>query len=333
MRKLCVKMCANENVHYTSQPDDGKEVRETWTKIRALSDESRKESWSIPRTSVQIQACQQKINATSECLRCLNIQRAQGWGSAECCAVRSTQPKRAGTKICSWLKLPALPKRIEMNSSSLRKRETEWGCLHSQRESRRVPEELSIVTNWLEERSDRSFQVPTFRLTSLCYFWENDQGIRWQRVLVVVGLLLDEVINFACEKPIYCPSTVLKEKQCTEVVPMYYGESSRRAESDVTELWLADDLGPLVCKTLIGWRKKKHVEDWKGVDNVFHGHRKSCSKEKSEQLSEEVIVKWKGTLRWSWWWSSGWHVGPRNRKRGFDSQWGKALCRRLRWSA
>ncbi len=39
----------------------------------------------------------------------------------------------------------------------------------------------------------------------------------------------------------------VKERQCFEVAQVFYGEHSRRAQSDVTELWLADDLDSLVC--------------------------------------------------------------------------------------
>ena len=35
--------------HYVTHPDDGKEVRETQTKVTALSDVSGKESRKIPR--------------------------------------------------------------------------------------------------------------------------------------------------------------------------------------------------------------------------------------------------------------------------------------------
>ena len=62
-----------------------------------------------------------------------------------------------------------------------------------------------------------------------------------------MGLVLENVNNSVREKPMYCPSTVIKERQCIEVAPVFYGEHSKRAESDVTEIWLADDLDSLVC--------------------------------------------------------------------------------------
>ena len=51
---------------------------------------------------------------------------------------------------------------------------------------------------------------------------------------------------------------------------MYYGEHSRRADDEVIELWLVDDLNLNVCWSLIGWRRIKcWKESRKRVDNVF----------------------------------------------------------------
>ncbi len=75
-----------------------------------------------------------------------------------------------------------------------------WGCLHIQRELRWTPggweterlgdavctpkenwgESQGFSRSWrtgFEERRDWSFQVPTLRLTSLCFFWQRDHGI------------------------------------------------------------------------------------------------------------------------------------------------------------
>ena len=57
-----------------------------------------------------------------------------------------------------------------------------------------------------------------------------------------MGLVLENVINSVCEKQMYCPGTVIKERQFVEVAPVYFEEHSRRAEKDVTEDRLVDDL-------------------------------------------------------------------------------------------
>ncbi len=51
-----------------------------------------------------------------------------------------------------------------------------------------------------------------------------------------MGLVLENVINSVRQKLRLCPGTVLKERQCIEVEPVYFREPSRRAEDDVTEL-------------------------------------------------------------------------------------------------
>ena len=119
-------------------------------------------------------------------------------------------PSSAG----SCVKLPAHPKRIDMNSRSLRKRLGEaWKRLGEavctpQRELRWVPGDLQIVTNWTWGEDFAVFRVPAFRLASLCYFWQNESGIQWQRVGADVGLVLADVINSVCEKLMYCPNTL-----------------------------------------------------------------------------------------------------------------------------
>ena len=67
----------------------------------------------------------------------------------------------------------------------------------------------------------------------------------------------------------YHPNIVYKKRQCTEAVPIYYGEHSRRAESDASEFWLADDLNWQGCWTLIGWQRMKCAKNSKEVDNEF----------------------------------------------------------------
>ncbi len=83
-----------------------KEVQETSNSNKSLELWVCKESQNIPRTWIQVHTCQEKMNITSGCLQPLHIQKELGWRSAECCVETS-----AG----SWVKLPALSKRIEMS--------------------------------------------------------------------------------------------------------------------------------------------------------------------------------------------------------------------------
>ena len=110
-------------------------MQETW--IRALSGGFN----NIPKTWIQIQACRQKANVMSGCPQ---------------------HPKKTGMRIwCfeetsakSWVKLPAHPKREEMNS---RRSLGEAACT-SKEKLRRVPGGLQIVTS--QEFSFWSFPSP-----------------------------------------------------------------------------------------------------------------------------------------------------------------------------
>ncbi len=110
MREKCVQMKLSR-YYYETQLKDEKEVQNTWIKMRALGEEFREKSRNIPRTWIEVQACRHKINITSGSLQHLDIQNELGWGSDECCVETSTG---------SWMKLPAHPKKIKMNSRSLR---------------------------------------------------------------------------------------------------------------------------------------------------------------------------------------------------------------------
>ncbi len=240
MCEKCVQMKLSREYHET-QPNGEKEVQETWNKMRASSEEFREESRNIPRTWIRVQACRKKINITSGCQHHPDIQKELGWESTESCVETS-----AGEVACiskeNWDELQESERETPWS-----RRETGWSCLHSQRELRWVPGDLQIVTNWIWGEENLKFIESLFFDSLLSA--NSDRMILewWRRVGAVVGLLLEDCINSVREKPMSCPSTVFKERQCIEVVPVYYGEHSRRAKSDVTELWLADDLVSLVC--------------------------------------------------------------------------------------
>ncbi len=74
------------------------------------------------------------------------------------------------------------------------------------------------------------------RITSLCYFRQNDSRIQLRRVGAVVGLVLENVVNSMRKQSMYCPGTVFKERKGIDVAPVYYEEHAGRANSDFTEL-------------------------------------------------------------------------------------------------
>ncbi len=210
------ELCGEADVHKKlsrdycqTQLNDEKEVQETRIKVRAVSEEFREDSRNIPRAWVQVQACRHKINITSGSLQHLDIEKELDWGSAECCV---------GTSASSYVNLSAHPKRIDV--SPMRPSDRDELNLRG--------EEFGV------------FQVPTLPLTFLCYFWQRRAG-------AVAGPVFENVIISVREKPMCFPGTVFKERQCIEVTCVYCGELSRKAESDVTELWLADDFDSLVC--------------------------------------------------------------------------------------
>ncbi len=183
------------------------------------------------------------------------------------------------TSARAWVRLPAHPKREEMNS---RRKLGEAVCTPYRIEKNsRGPPSCDQPRVFLLG----GFRVLILRLTSLCYFWRDDARIQRRRVGAVVGRVLENVINSLRDKLMYCPHTVYKERQCIEVAPIYHGEHSRKADDYVTELWLVDDLNLQVCWTLIGWRTIEYVEDWKRVDNVFQEDRRACYEEKSQKLT------------------------------------------------
>ena len=290
IREKCVKL-EFSRYHYVTQPNDGKEVRETLSKIGALSDESRKESRNIPRAWVQIQACPQKIYITPGVSP--DIQRALGW---ERCVETSTHPKRAGPRSGgSRVRLPAHAKRTEMSS---REKQRDWVKLSA------LPTRIETSLKGFLDRDELKLREERLELSSPNFlthfsllFPKKDPGIRWWRDGAADGLVLGDVFNSARKKPMYCPSAVFKEIQCTEIVPMYYEKHSRRAENDLTGLWLAEDLDSLVWLTLIGWRRIKHSEDWKIDDNVFHGHRKTVSRRSFRSWVRKSM--WSGNDHWN----------------------------------
>ncbi len=157
--------------HYVTQPDHGKEVRKTWIRIRALREESKRESWSIPKTWVQVHACQQKINITSGCLQYPDIQNKTGmriW-RVLCGDVCRKLVEVAGTSKDNWDKL----KESE--------RETGWSCLDSQKESRWVPEISRLWRTEPEGRRIWSFSSANFSthcslLILTEWFWNSVAG-------------------------------------------------------------------------------------------------------------------------------------------------------------
>ena len=169
--------------HHKSQTDEEEGRQENWIQTRALSNEFEKASRNNPWAWAQIQTYRQKLTTSRlKCLQRMDIQRKLGWGSAEGCIAPSAHQKKPRPRsVKSWRKLSAHPKRTAMNSRRpARERKRNWVKLSAQfflpsknwDEYQGTSEMATQTFGWRELKTSEEFQV--LRLSSPCYFWNND---------------------------------------------------------------------------------------------------------------------------------------------------------------